>query len=70
MAWNTLDIGAQQHGTAWNTMDIGAQQGVPVAVEPAPAGGQIINVMFSKLWIPIFWMKQGRTARRGFIKKI
>lgn len=35
MAWNTLDIGAQQKGIVWNTLDIGAQQQVPVSL---PAG--------------------------------
>ncbi len=52
MAWNTLDIGSQQAGTAWNTLDIGAQQAVPVAV-----GGTIlpqITAAYMRIFLIIF----------------
>jgi hypothetical protein len=37
-----------------------------------PAGGQVINVQFSKLLrrtlVPVMWMNQGKGDRRGFMK--
>lgn len=57
------DIGAYQVTAA----DIGAYEAED-AGEPAPAGGQVINVMFSKLAVPAMWAMQGTNNRREFMK--
>lgn len=47
------------------TWDIGAYE---LAAAAPPSEGQVITVIMAKLLLPAFWLKQGKTKRRDFIK--
>ncbi len=45
----------------------GFDVGMPYEVAAAPTG-QVITIIMGKLLIPFFWLKQGSSNRRGFIR--